>query len=295
MRVVEDLASVRSLARGVVGLVPTMGFLHEGHLSMIEAAAADTDTVVVSVFVNPLQFGEPSDLSSYPRDLDRDVALAQSAGADVVVAPGLEEMFPVSPETVVSVGSVAAAMEGLHRPGHFDGVATIVAKLFAGVGPDRAYFGRKDAQQLAVVRTMVRDLSFPIDVVGRPIVREHDGLALSSRNVRLSDADRRKAVTLSQGLMTGADLFESGDASVDEIIGAVRRRVSADVSVEYVEIAGSETAAPASDLGGEQFLAIAGRIGDVRLIDNVTLDNGTRTVDRGTRLDGPSILYEGGS
>ena len=295
MNLVHTFEDVRSSAVGSVGLVPTMGFLHEGHLSLIREASSRNDTVVVSVFVNPLQFGETRDLSTYPRDLDRDVALAFDAGATVVFAPDTDYMYPHQPETTVTVGKVAEGMEGTARPGHFAGVATVVAKLFAGVQPDASYFGRKDAQQLAVITTMATDLSFPVSVHGMPIVREADGLALSSRNVRLSAGHRGSAAALSAGLLAAADAFEAGEQSVDQIKNIALRHMDAvpEVSVEYVELADTRTAAIGRIADGVQFLATAARVGDVRLIDNVTLDSETRTVDRGVRLAHPSILYGG--
>lgn len=295
MRVVHTFGEVRRSAVGSVGLVPTMGYLHEGHLSLIREASHDNDTVVVSVFVNPLQFGETRDLSTYPRDLDRDVLLAVEAGATIVFAPDADYMYPVHPETTVTVGRVAEGMEGAARPGHFAGVATVVAKLFAGVQPDVSYFGKKDAQQLAVVATMAGDLSFPVAVTGMPIVREADGLALSSRNVRLGPREREAAIALSSGLMSAADAFEAGEGSGGRLRDLAERHIRdvTGILVEYVELADTRTATITDTLSGARFLAIAARVGDVRLIDNVTLDSTTRTADRGVRLAHPSILYGG--
>lgn len=295
MNLVHTFEDVRRSAVGSVGLVPTMGFLHEGHLSLIREASRRNDTAVVSVFVNPLQFGETRDLSTYPRDLDRDVALAFDAGATVVFAPDTDYMYPDRPATTVTVGRVAEGMEGAARPGHFAGVATVVAKLFAGVQPDASYFGRKDAQQLAVITTMAADLAFPVVVNGLPIVREADGLALSSRNVRLSAGDRGAATALSSGLLAAADAFEAGEESVDRLMDIALRHMGAvpEISVEYVELADARTAAISDSLAGTQFLASAARVGDVRLIDNVTFDSATKSADRGVRLAHPSILYGG--
>lgn len=294
MRIVDTFAEARRVSSGRVGLVPTMGFLHEGHLSLVSASAERCDTTVVSVFVNPLQFGEAADLDAYPRDLDRDVALAADAGATVVVAPTVEAMYPPGATAVVDVPGVSDAMEGAHRPGHFRGVATIVAKLFAGLRPDLAFFGRKDAQQLAVVAAMARDLSFPVEVVGLPVVREADGLALSSRNVRLADDRRSDALALSRGLFAAADRYEAGSRSGRELIDAVASAVAASgADLEYVALADTSTAVTTPEVAGRQFLAVAARVGDVRLIDNVTIDSETGRVDRGARLDAPSILYGG--
>ncbi|HSG79483.1 MAG TPA: pantoate--beta-alanine ligase, partial [Acidimicrobiia bacterium] len=187
-----------------------MGYLHEGHLALIEAAREGSDTVVVSLFVNPLQFDQASDLARYPRDLERDAALAASAGADILFAPDVTEMYPDEPVTRVRLATLTSTMEGAHRPGHFDGVATVVAKLFAGLRPDRAWFGRKDAQQLVVIGRMAADLSFPVEVVGHPTLREADGLALSSRNVFLSSDEREVALSLSRGLFAAADAVAVG-------------------------------------------------------------------------------------
>ncbi|MDK1009943.1 MAG: pantoate--beta-alanine ligase [Actinomycetota bacterium] len=295
MKTVHEFGDVRSLAVGRVGLVLTMGFLHEGHLSLIEAARENVDTVVVSIFVNPLQFNEPSDFVSYPRDRERDAALAEAAGADVLFVPDDSTMYPSEPVTRIEVGGVADGMEGAKRPGHFAGVATVVGKLFAGTQPDLAYFGRKDAQQLAVVRTMVRDLSFPVDIVGRPIVRESEGLALSSRNVRLDPSSRTHALALSGALFQVADAFEAGERSVVDLTASIEERLRGEnrVVFEYAEIANAPDAAVTNHIGTEVFLAAAIRVGNVRLIDNVYLDPVSGVADRGIRLSAPSILYEG--
>jgi len=293
MITVDRLEHARAAASGVVGLVPTIGFLHEGHLSLIEASAHACDTTIVTIFVNPLQFSDAADLDRYPRNTERDSELAASSGADIVVVPSVAYMYPPGTSTTVSVAGVADAMEGEHRPGHFDGVATVVAKLFAATQPDSAFFGRKDAQQLAVIRTMARDLSFPIDVIGLPLVREHDGLALSSRNVRLGDA-RSEALSISRGLMEAADVYEAGCRSVPELTDTVRSHIeAAGATPEYVTVADAATADPMEALAGTQVLAVAASFGGVRLIDNLTIDGDTHSVDRGTRLTRPSILYGG--
>ncbi len=295
MKIVHTFGDVRSMSDGRVGLVPTMGFLHEGHLSLIETARDANDFVVVSLFVNPLQFGEPSDLASYPRDIDRDTALARSGGADVLFIPDVETMYPIQPRTTVEVRGVSAGMEGAYRPGHFAGVATVVAKLFAGIQPETAYFGRKDAQQLAVVRTMATDLSLPVDVQGLPIVRESDGLALASRNVRIEKHQRPLAVNLSRALFAAGDAFEAGERSVDALREISRTRVGVDpaLDVEYIEVANASDASIVDRIEDTVFIALAAWVGDVRLIDNVLLDPGTEKADRGVRLDRPSILYGG--
>jgi pantoate--beta-alanine ligase len=239
-----------------VGLVPTMGYLHEGHASLIRRSAADCDVTVVTVFVNPLQFGANEDLASYPRDLDGDVAIAASEGAAVMFAPPVEEMYPGGPVlTSVRVAEISEGMEGGSRPGHFDGVATVVAKLFAIAGPCRAYFGEKDFQQLAVVRRMAADLSLPVDVIGCPIVREADGLAMSSRNVYLSPDERVAATVLHRALRAGA----ADVANAREVMAAVIASEPL-AHLDYAEVVESDN---------EYRLLIAARVGTTRLIDNM--------------------------
>lgn len=281
------------MAVGRLALVPTMGFLHEGHLSLVEAARNENDSVAVSVFVNPLQFDESGDLDAYPRDPDRDAALMRSAGADVLFVPDVAAMYPTEPLTSVQVGRISDAMEGASRPGHFTGVATVVAKLFAGIQPDTAYFGRKDAQQLSVVRRMATDLSFPVDVRGLPIIRERDGLALSSRNVRIDDHLRHSALGLSRSLFAAADAFEAGERSAETLLDAARGELgSVSVDVEYVDLARVSDAVTVDVIEEDEvFVAIAARVGENRLIDNVTLNPITELADRGVRLGGPSVLY----
>jgi pantoate--beta-alanine ligase len=288
MRIVDTVAEVRVTGRSVA-LVPTMGYLHEGHLACVGAARERADLVVMSLFVNPLQFESSSDLDRYPRAIERDAALAKSGGVDVLFAPSVTEMYPEEPATRVRVGGVSEAMEGAHRPGHFEGVATVVAKLFAGIGPNVACFGRKDAQQLAVVRTMARDLSFPVEIFGVSTVRESDGLALSSRNVRITD--REAARGLSMGLFAAAAAVASGEraaAALERIVAEVAGDTGAEV--QYVTLADRESATPIERLDREAFLAVAAVVGEVRLIDNVFLDP-DGTVDLGARLDRRSILY----
>lgn len=296
MEVTETFEAARSRGRGIVGLVPTMGFLHEGHLSLLESAREHSDTVTMSLYVNPLQFDEDTDLERYPRDLDRDLALAREAGVDVVFAPPADTMFASKPATRVAVDPLTGAMEGAHRPGHFSGVATVVAKLFAGLRPDRAYFGRKDAQQLAVVRRLTADLSFPVDVVGCPVVRESDGLALSSRNVFLDSDGRRAALALSRALFAAADLAERGERRAGRLRDAAAGILSGEpgLSPEYVELAAQDDVSRLRSLDRPAFLAAAGRVGDVRLIDNVHFDRNPHgiTADRGIRLERTSILYQ---
>ncbi len=271
-----QLDAVRRQGR-TVGFVPTMGAFHDGHRSLMRAARANHDTVVVSLFVNPLQFGPAEDLGRYPKDLAADVAAAAAEGVDIVFAPPVEEMypgFPAPPLTTVSVGGLTDGLCGSARPGHFDGVATVVAKLFAIIGPSTAYFGKKDAQQLAVVRRMTADLCLPVEIVGCPLVREPDGLAMSSRNRNLSPAQREAATVIHRGLQTGAELVVGGG----ERDAARLRRVVANVltteelvRLEYAEVVAADTLAPLEVLDGEVLVAVAARVGDVRLIDNMTI------------------------
>jgi pantoate--beta-alanine ligase len=295
VKVLTTFEEVRGQRGGSVGLVPTMGYLHEGHLSLIEAAAARCDTVVVSVFVNPLQFGDAGDLDSYPADLERDVELATGAGADVIFAPTIDEMYPEGPAVRVTVSDVGDAMEGSFRPGHFDGVATVVAKLFAGVQPGVAFFGLKDAQQFALVSTMARAMAMPVQVVGCPIVRESDGLALSSRNTRLSDDGRAVAANLFGALSCAADLFVAGERRAEVLKHAAGTLLAGipSVDLEYIEVADASTAEIVDDVHDVSFLALAATVGGVRLIDNVTLDGRSGSVDTGERIDAQSILYGG--
>jgi pantoate--beta-alanine ligase len=300
--VVEAFAAARAVRHGQIGLVPTMGYLHEGHLSLAHAARKETDTVVMSLFVNPLQFAPTDDLAAYPRDLARDAALAEAAGVDVLFAPSVEEMYPEPPATEVTVASVAAPLEGVYRPGHFAGVATVVSKLFAGLQPDRAYFGKKDAQQLALVKRLARDLSFPVHVVGCPIVREPGGLALSSRNTYLSDAERAAALSLSAGLMAAADAVEAGERDAGALASIVMASIDAasagglaPIEVDYVALAGTADVLVLERLDRPAFLAVAATVGTTRLIDNVHFSaaGGGFTADRGVEIDEPSILYAG--
>ena len=295
MRMVATFADVRKGDRGSVALVPTMGYLHEGHLDLISAARRSSDTVVVSLFVNPLQFNDQTDLAAYPQDLARDAALADEAGADLLFAPAIEEMYAEQPSTSVTVAGVGELMEGDHRPGHFDGVAIVVAKLLAGTQPDRAYFGRKDAQQLVLVTRLGADLSFPVEIIGRPTIRERDGLALSSRNIYLSEAERSAALSLSAGLAVAAAAVEEGQteaATLEEIAGAV---VDAEpgAHLEYVTLASQADASALTTLEVPAFLAVAARVGATRLMDTVHIDrvDGSWVPDLGARLDRPSILY----
>jgi pantoate--beta-alanine ligase len=261
---------------GTVGFVPTMGAFHEGHRSLMRAARANHDMVVVSLFVNPLQFGPTEDLDRYPKDLDGDLAAAAAEGVDVVFAPPVEEMypgFPIPPLTTVSVAGLTEGLCGSCRPGHFDGVATVVAKLFSIVGPSTAYFGKKDAQQLAVVRRMAADLCLPVDIVGCPLIREADGLAMSSRNRNLSPAEREAATVIHRGLRSGAEVVIGGERDAGTLRRVVANVLTTEplVRLEYAEVVAADTLAPLEELTGEVLVAVAARVGDVRLIDNMTI------------------------
>ena len=250
-----------------------MGALHAGHRSLIERAAAECDIVAVTVFVNPLQFDDAADLAAYPRDLDTDVALARSAGASLVFAPPVEQMYGADPSAIAStvhVDGVSAGLEGASRPGHFDGVSTVVAKLFALAGRSRAYFGEKDYQQLAVVRQMVADLSFPVTVVGCTTVREPDGLALSSRNVRLSPEHRLAALALPRALRAGRACVEGGERDPARVVAAMTAVLVAQplVSPDYGAVVDPHTLQCPTEVVGEVRLLVAARVGSVRLIDN---------------------------
>lgn len=289
MKIVETPEEARSLPSGLRGLVPTMGALHEGHLSLLGAARDGCDQLVMSLFVNPLQFDRPADLERYPRDLDRDASLAEEAGVDVLFAPPIEVMYPTEPLTTVVVSEVTDFMEGAYRPGHFEGVATVVAKLLAALQPDRSYFGRKDHQQLIVIRRMVADLSFPGEVVGCPIVREPDGLALSSRNIFIRD--RRRALSISRGLAAAAAAVDQGERRSIRLTELVTEELELD-AVDYVTLAGQADARPLHILDRPAFLAVAGHVGEVRLIDNLPIDlvGELFVPDLGQRLGEPSKL-----
>jgi pantoate--beta-alanine ligase len=269
----ERLDAARA-AGATVGLVPTMGYLHDGHLSLARAAAEQCDVVVMTIFVNPLQFAPDEDLATYPRDPEGDAAKAEGAGVDVLFVPELNEMYPHGRDAVltgVAVPELSSVMEGVSRRTHFGGVCTVVAKLFNIVGACTAYFGEKDYQQLAIVRRMASDLSFPVDVVGCPIVREPDGLAMSSRNVYLSDEERAVAPVLQRALRLGAAAIRSGTTNADEVRTLMRGEIQAAPlgELDYVEVADPDTQAPLSVASRDARLFGAVRFGRARLIDNV--------------------------
>jgi pantoate--beta-alanine ligase len=280
MRTVRTVAELREAlaphhgARRTIGLVPTMGALHEGHLSLVRHARAHSEVLVVSLFVNPSQFDERGDLERYPRCEERDAELLAAAGADILFSPSVDEVYPEGFATTVEVSGLTERLEGASRGSeHFRGVATVVTKLLCMVTPDVAYFGQKDAQQVAVIRRLVTDLNLPVRIEALPTVREHDGLAMSSRNVLLSASERRRSLALCAALDAARERVEAGEraarALVDEALSQMRRL---GVEPEYVELVDPETLQPLDVLGGPGLLVLAARVGGVRLIDNVVLD-----------------------
>lgn len=269
----DELRFARSKLKEPVGLVPTMGFLHAGHLSLIKQAHHEVASVVVSIFVNPAQFGPHEDLEKYPRDLMRDLRLLELAGVDLVWTPTNEVMYPPGYQTWVNLDEVSKPLEGAMRPGHFLGVATVVAKLFNAVQPQRAYFGQKDAQQAAVIRQMSKDLDFPIEIVVCPIIREPDGLAMSSRNVYLSTQERNAATVLSRALFQAKVAFEKGARDADHLRKVVQEALETEplVKLQYVSCADPDTLQEIDGEVDRALLSLAVSIGKTRLIDNVLL------------------------
>ena len=253
--------------------MPTMGALHEGHLSLVRAAKARSDVVVASIFVNPTQFGPTEDLAKYPRTFDRDRELLEKEGVEVLFAPTVAEMYPAGAASWVTVEGLSDRLDGRSRPGHFRGVTTVVAKLFHVVEPDLAFFGQKDAVQVAIIRRMARDLNFPVEVVSCPIVREADGLAMSSRNAYLDPHERRQALVLHRSLMRVAELWKSGERSVKNLIAAGRGEVAREESVglDYFEIVNPESLDPVERAESGMLVAVAAFVGTTRLIDNLVL------------------------
>ena len=278
MRTIRDVSELRNVLAGArsagrtIGFVPTMGALHEGHLSLMRAAREQSDLVVLSIFVNPLQFGPNEDLASYPRSEAEDLAAADAVGVDVAFLPTVDQVYPRDRATMVTIGGVSDPLEGEARPGHFDGVATVVAKLFNLVQPERAYFGQKDAQQVAVIKTMSRDLSFPVDVVVCPTVRESDGLAMSSRNVYLGEAERAVAPSLWRALQAGGRVIADGgswevaEKTMEDLIGGTNG-----IELEYARAVDPLTFGSPSSTG-PVLLAIAAKVGPARLIDNLVVE-----------------------
>jgi pantoate--beta-alanine ligase len=283
MKICTTIDAMRAASRSQrsagkrLGLVPTMGALHEGHLSLVRAARAQCDVVAASLFVNPLQFGPGEDLAKYPRDLERDRTLFEKEGVDFLFAPSVEEMYPAGAVTYVTVEGLSDKLCGRSRPGHFRGVTTVVSKLFHIVEPDLAFFGQKDAAQVAIIRRMVRDLNFPLEVVARPIVREADGLAMSSRNTYLDSQQRKSALALYRSLMEVQRHFDQGERVPARLIEAGQRAIGEELSVrlDYFEIVDPVTLDPVLDLSRGGLVAVAAFVGNTRLIDNIMLPANT--------------------
>jgi pantoate--beta-alanine ligase len=273
VRTRADLRSALAAVARPVGLVPTMGWLHDGHTSLIARARAESATVVVSIFVNPRQFGESADFTRYPRNEARDLAVCEAAGVDLVFAPSVDEVYPPGFDTTVAVGAIASPLEGAARPGHFEGVATVVAILFALVGAERAYFGAKDAQQVRVIRRMALDLALPTEVVALPTVREADGLAMSSRNARLTAEARAAAPVVRRALLDARARYEAGERSAEALRAVMRATLATEAlaDVDYVSVADDGSLQELDTVDRPALLSLAVRFGDVRLIDNEAL------------------------
>jgi pantoate--beta-alanine ligase len=279
MKICSTIEEMRGLCRAErrggkrLGFVPTMGALHEGHLSLVRAARAACDAVAASIFVNPAQFGPTEDLAKYPRTFERDRELLEKEGVALLFAPSVEEMYPVGATSWVTVEGLSGKLDERSRPGHFRGVTTVVAKLFHVVEPNAAFFGQKDAAQLAIIRRMVRELNFPVEIVACPIVREPDGLAMSSRNSYLDPEQRKRALVLHGALMRVKKLWEAGERDAEKLVAAGREEIAAEKSVrlDYFEIVDSENLEPVGNAGGGALVAVAAFVGATRLIDNLVL------------------------
>jgi pantoate--beta-alanine ligase len=284
MNICSTIAETRAACRDArasgkrLGLVPTMGALHEGHLSLVRAARAQCDAVAVSIFVNPTQFGPTEDLSKYPRQFDRDCQLLEKENVEILFAPPVEEIYPSSNSndavTWVVVEGLSDKLDGRSRPGHFRGVATVVSKLFHIVEPEAAFFGQKDAAQLAVIRRMVRDLNFPVEIVACPIVREPDGLAMSSRTAYLNREERERALVLQRSLQKARQQFQAGERSAARLISAAREVIAQEpqVRLDYFEVVDPDTLDPVERISRKTLVAVAAYVGSTRLIDNVVLE-----------------------
>jgi len=273
LRTRAELRDALATADRPIGLVPTMGWLHDGHRALIAQARAADATTVVSIFVNPRQFNVGSDFNQYPRNEARDLAICEAEGVDLVFAPGVDEVYPPGFDTTVSVGAIAEPLEGAARPGHFDGVATVVAILFGLVGAEHAYFGQKDAQQVMVIRQMARDLAIPTTVIACPTIREADGLAMSSRNVHLSPAERAAAPVLRRALLAARDRWAAGERDAEVLRATMRDTISQEplAAIDYVSCADGTTLAELTRVDGTALLSLAVRFGTTRLIDNEPL------------------------
>jgi len=269
-----EFSKTAHLKGKTIGFVPTMGYLHEGHLSLIRKARKENDLVVVSIFVNPLQFGPKEDFKRYPRDLKRDMKMAKEAGADLIFYPDAKDMYPDGFKTYVNVEELSDKLCGKFRPGHFKGVATVVTKLFNIVSPDIAYFGQKDAQQAIIIKRMVKDLNIPIKIKVLPIVRERDGLAMSSRNTYLNEKERKDALVLYQALNLAKDLIKRGITDTDKIIKKMRQLIKKkkNAKIDYIEIVEMDNLSPVKKVSGKCLIALAVWIGKTRLIDNIIIN-----------------------
>jgi pantoate--beta-alanine ligase len=279
MKIIRSIKEMQAFSEAArmqgkkIAFVPTMGFLHEGHLHLIRQARTMGDVLIVSIFVNPIQFGPTEDFKQYPRDWDRDAHLCESGGADVIFAPIVEEMYPKGFQTAVSVPLLSQNLCGISRPTHFQGVATVVAKLFNCTKPHVALFGEKDFQQLAVIKRMVQDLDFDINIIGVPTVREEEGLAMSSRNTYLSTAERRSALSLSKALLKAQELFQSGERNARVLIDTARAIITKEeaAAIDYIKVCDTETLQDVDTISKPAVMALAVKIGKARLIDNVVL------------------------
>lgn len=280
MIVVKTINEVRQLVKEArskgmtIGFVPTMGFLHEGHLSLMREAKSQSDYVVVSIFVNPTQFGPNEDLATYPRDLARDQMLCDAVGVDLIFAPEVDEMYPSGHSTIVDCeGPITKQLCGASRPTHFKGVTSVVAKLFNIVAPDKAFFGQKDAQQVAVIEKMVRELNFNLEIVSCPIVREEDGLAMSSRNTYLNEDARKQALVLSRALSTAKDKIDAGTIKTSELITLMKETIAQSplAEIDYVQVVDAKTLLAIDELNDDTLIALAVKFGKTRLIDNMRI------------------------
>ena len=280
MRLIDKISDMKAIIRSnrtmgkTIGFVPTMGYLHEGHLSLANKSVQDNDFTVMSIFVNPTQFGPNEDFEKYPRDMERDLRLAESAGVDVVFAPGVAEMYPEKYKTYVNVEDITGVLCGLSRPGHFRGVTTVVNKLFNIIEPHRAYFGQKDAQQVIVIKKMVRDLNMNLEIVTCPIIREIDGLAMSSRNVYLNSEERKAAVILSKSLFEVEELIKQGERSCVKVVQYLRDRIESEelAQIDYVEVVSGNGLEQIEQIKDSVLIALAVRFGKTRLIDNIMVE-----------------------
>lgn len=280
MRVIETISDLKAIVRSqksmdrTIGFVPTMGFLHEGHLSLVNMSVQHNDYTIMSIFVNPTQFGPNEDFERYPRDMERDLRLAESSGVDVVFAPSINEMYPDGYKTYVNVEGITEVLCGKARPGHFRGVTTVLTKFFNIIEPHRAYFGQKDAQQAAVIMKMVRDLNMNIEIITCPIVREEDGLAKSSRNVYLSPEERKSAVILSKSLAEAEELIKKGEINGDKIKKIIIDRIESERNtvIDYIEVVNADTLESIDEIDGQVLIALAVKFGNTRLIDNIIVE-----------------------